>query len=163
MTEGVYLIDRLRHRCVEDGDCLIWQGDVAAGCKAPKYYFKGRRIPLRTAMWEELHGALPAKRRVGMKCGTTRCIEPTHMTLRTRSQELKGIKRTVVTLQRISAARRARSKLTAADCIEIRASNLSQYKLAALYGVSQKSISRVIRHETFQTYSSPWAGLEMRK
>lgn len=162
MTEGAYLMSVIRSRCVEEGDCLLWTGEVDRTGRQPRFYVDGKRTSVRLSLFRELKGEPKDGYRIGVRCGTARCVEPDHLVARTRSQALKGVKRSLATRAKIARARAPHRKLSDEQVAEIRASDLNQYELAAIHGVSQKSISRVIRNETFQTYGGHFAGLGER-
>lgn len=80
-------------------------------------------------------------------CDNRMCINPEHLTPGTHQENLadrdaKG--------RQAKGTRHGRSKLTKEDVVAIRESSLTQQAIAAQYGVSQASISDIIRRVTWE-------------
>lgn len=157
MTEGAYLIDRIRHKCREDGGCLIWTGDVSSDSKNPRIHSEGKRIPLRPLLWAEKHGEPKRGNRIGVSCKTERCIEPEHLVQRTRSQELKGVRRSPATKAKMSAAKRAKSQYTPELIQMIRESDKSHVALAKELGMNYQTVAKFRRQMDY--VGNPFVGL----
>ena len=143
--------ERLARLSVDDGDCRVWIGSI-------NRYGYGR-ITMRPhnvltahrVAWEEAHGPIPAGTIVRHKCDNPPCINPDHLELGTTAENMRD------------KAERGRSapaqgsqnnlaKLTESDVPKIRAmvrGGASQAATANVFGVSQGSISNVIRGVTW--------------
>ena len=163
MSEGAYLLERVRARCYEEGDCLIWTGDVSGDGMRPRFFVDGARVPIRKALWEALHGPVKEGCRIGTSCKTLHCVEPAHLIQRTRSMEMKGIKRSTATKAKIAAARRVGSTYTPELVAEIRGSDLTHTALAESLNLPYKHIRRIRNFDIWKDYITPFAGLGARK
>jgi hypothetical protein len=165
MTEGAYLRDRIRAKCIEDGDCLIWQGDKTSDKKRPLFYnVEGKRKNLRHMLWVEKNGGEPKKgRRIGVSCDRDCCVADEHLIDRTRTQELKGIKRTVAVKAKIAKARRKNSKYSDEWVAMVRDSEKGHLQLAKELGVHYQTISRIRSNGMRRDYTANhFAGLGAR-
>lgn len=159
MNEGSYIVDSIRSRCVEDGDCLLWARKVnKAG--AP---IAGGSI--RRDYWEAAYGPIPAGKLPYPTCGRLTCLS--HLELTTRGEVMKAtIARPDVAARRHVAAklrgRAVAKKLDIEKVRQIRASNLLQREKAALFGVAQSLVSRIENNYIWKDGAAtvnPFAGL----
>ena len=82
------LLERIKARVIEEGDCWIWQGCMNG--TIPQTYLGNRRVGgVRVALWRELKGAVPRGKVVSNSCGDDRCVNPDHLILMTPSQRGK--------------------------------------------------------------------------
>ena len=150
----------LHGRCIECGDCLLWQGSHS-GTGHPRY--SGGSV--RRAVWALARGPLPADRLVTVTCGQVACLNPAHLTLTTRGAVTTRVhNRPDVKLRRSAACARANQagmgKIDMAAARQIRASTQTGVALARYYGVSTSLISLVRRGKTWvERTASPWRGL----
>ena len=163
MPEGPYLMDRIRHKCVEDGDCLIWQGDKSIDGR-PRYYIDGKRKNLRHLLWVDKFGREPEEgRRVGVRCRRDCCVAEEHLVARNRQQELKGIKRKPDTKIRIALARRKGSKYSDEFVRMVREMPGSHLDIAKELGMHYQTVQRIRKHEMRRELAAnPFAGLGAR-
>lgn len=169
IEQGAYLMERIRAKCVEDGDCLIWTGATTSNgtptMRMPKTreMIGVRRLVLKIAgRWKE--GLLATS-----TCGHPQCVCEHHARGVTRAQLSKlAIKRTAYHLSparnaKIAAAARARyGKLTPEMREAIMESDLPQRVLGEMYGVGQHSISELKQGKSYRDYANPFAGLGAR-
>lgn len=168
MTSAITL-DKIKARCVEEGDCLIWQGGVSKeGYPIMKHggaCLHVRRVAIA------LDGREPKRRQpVTCSCGDKRCIQPRHLKLSTYSKIGKATAATGVYAAKARCAKvahanrnRADTKLTMEIAREIRASTESSEALAARYGVYRSRINAVRRGDAWKEYAAtPFAGLGAR-
>lgn len=162
MTEGAYLMDRIRHKCLEDGDCLIWQGDKSVD-GVPRYYIDRKRKNLRHLLWVEKNGREPdAGKRVGVRCKRAGCVAEDHLVARSRQQELKGVKRTPDTKIRIALAKRKSSKYSDEFVQMVREMAGNHLEIAKQLGMHYQTVQRIRKHEIRREYVNPFAGLGAR-
>lgn len=109
------------------------------------------------AVYEEVHGPIPDAPHlhhgfvVMHTCDNRACCNPAHLTLGTQKQNVRDMdakKRRVAVVPFGETHHKA--KLTDDDVRAIRASPLSQYKLAAQYGVSRPMIGFIKRGKNWK-------------
>jgi hypothetical protein len=162
MSDGAYLMDKILSRCVEEGDCLLWQGCLAAGyCPCVRY--QGVTINVRRWLWAQHGKKLPAKgKAVVVKCKDRRCVALEHLAEGHRGGR-KGDRRTPAYALKMAALRQAQSTLTMHDVEQIRASNLPAKELGAQYGKCERTIQNIVAGSTWKVTSGFFAGLGARK
>lgn len=123
--------------------CWEWQGT----CFSSGY---GRIGDLRASRVVDnvLNGVLPAHLLVLHKCDNRRCVRPTHLYRGTHEQNMQDMR---VRERQARGARCHSSKLSEVDILAIRAEykerRTRQVDLAARYGVTQATISRILLHK----------------
>lgn len=161
------LLETIRGRCVEVGECWEWQGACNTRSQSPFMKFNGRPILVRRALAIELGKRVTGKC-VTVKCGTRTCVNPEHFVLLTRSELSSRTAATIdyrnpLRVARISASvRRSSVKLTPEDAEAIRvasAAGVRRYVLAEQYGVALSTITSIVHGRTWRDYSSPWLQL----
>lgn len=165
MTPDVYR--RLIARCVECGDCLLWQGAMGgSGTVTPSTSIGKKRYYVRRLMWEKKGlGPAPADKGVRATCGEARCVAPKHLQLTTKSESGKragaaGKFSTISRIQRLAATKQAtQSPLTWDQVREIRDGTDRLKDAAERYGVSIHTISKIRRGIAWRDYSNPFAAL----
>ena len=159
------LLDYVRARCVEDGDCLRWTGTLYNG--HPGGTLDGRKILIRRALYEHANGPIPAGQIIRCHCGTPLCIQREHWRLTTyRSVATEcgalGLMSGPVRSARIAATKRAgpQARITQDEARAIRVSVEPGTVLAARHGIAESTVSRIRRSEVRREYvGNPWAGL----
>lgn len=72
-------MERVLSNCIEDGDCLVWQGLVSYQTGMPIMRHGGtRNAMVRRVVWRERHGEIPAGKVIAVTCGNKRCLEDKH-------------------------------------------------------------------------------------
>lgn len=158
------LLERIKRLCVEEGQCLIWQGLTARG-PLPMIHIGNSNVSARRKLYEFLNGVtVEADRVVRTTCGEKLCMNPDHLICmtRTKAKKLDGANGAYNTA-RMQAIRyrttRERAKLTIEQAREIRASEESARALAKRYGVAHKQINLIRQGLAWQEVFSPFAGL----
>ncbi|WP_315125266.1 hypothetical protein [Comamonas antarctica] len=169
MTTPITL-DDIKARCVEEGDCWIWQGAVSdAGYPIMKRYGGPCLLVRRVAI--ALAGREPKPRQpVACTCDDKRCVAPAHLKLSTWSKvgktaAAKGSYSGKARCAKVSAGRRANGnlKLNAEIARTIRESVESGPVLSARYGVNRSLINAIKRGDIWKEYAnSPFSGLGAR-
>jgi hypothetical protein len=161
VIEGSYLLEKIRHRCIEEGDCLLWQGAVLSE-GLPRLYSNGQSTSLRRLLWVEKHGEISSDVRIGAKCRVGLCVAPAHLIIRDRCDELKGTRRSQAFKAKIAAAKRSKSRFTP-DFIEmVRTSPLNNCALGREIGLNHAIVAKIRNHQVWKDYSTPFAGLGAR-
>jgi hypothetical protein len=156
-------IDQLKSRCVECGDCWVWQGIVSSS-NVPKINmrFGDRRtvISTRRVMWEAAKkGPIPAQKLIAVTCGNQKCLNPAHLKLTTKSEVAAKSATYSVRLKRAVCQAGEKShmaKLKVDQVAEIRASSEPGKVLAARYGVGVSVVNRIRNYRAWRDYSSPF-------
>lgn len=150
-TDGIRTIDDLQGRCVVDIDsgCWHWRGATTLGL--PSMWIGGLddRVTAATAIAFLVTGEKPEKGRVWhCTCDTRGCCNPEHRNRHgTRSTQMLAAKitRTPMQIVRMSAGRRAGSKLSEAAVADILATDDILSAAAARHGCSLSHISQIRR------------------
>jgi hypothetical protein len=95
--------------------------------------------------YQTLVGDIPIGMFVCHKCDNPSCLNPDHLFLGTNQDNIndKVAKNRQSKNGQQKGSKHSLAKLTEKDVVDIRASTLSQNKLALLYGVTQSSISHI--------------------
>jgi hypothetical protein len=153
-------------RTLDCGGCLRWTGTVCNGHPAGSWDGK-RCILIRREVWQQAHGPIPPGKIIRCTCETPLCVELGHLTLSTYRKvalemSRQGLMSGPVRSARIAAAKRAgkQARITQDEARAIRASEDTGKVLAARYGVSEATVSKIklgkIRREFV---GNVWAGL----
>lgn len=158
------LAAEFRARCVDDGDCLAWDGAVdSSGCPqvripGSRKTFSARRICLE-ADGKKIFGLLAT-----VNCGNKCCLAPEHLVAMTRKQLQKRSGKiyaaSVTRNAKLAEARRKTAKLDFERVAQMRAEvGLTTRQAAAKYGVTQSTAQKIMRGELWKDYKNPFAGL----
>ena len=129
--------------------CLVWSGArFQNGYGAFKLGRQERRA--HRVAWALAHGEIPAGMLVLHACDNRACVEPSHLFLGTHHDNMADMVAKGRAARGISngAARRATTRLTAADVRRIRLylrDGLSQGEVAMMFGTSQSNVSYIHR------------------
>lgn len=160
------LVERVRSRCVEEGDCWIWQGARAGCAMNPQISINGEKLYVRRVVYEAISGEpVPKNRGVSTSCRTGCCVNPDHLVMTTtRARAVtagaEGKYSGVVRAAKIAANKRALlSPLTPEKVADIRFGGGTHQEAAERNGVSRWTVGAIRRGERWKDYSSPFAGL----
>ena len=157
---GAYLAEKIRLRCVEEGECLLWPGALCAG-STPAVHYQGKHYNLRHFVWKGMGKELPTGgKTIVTKCRDKRCLAEAHLQAGSRSRP--GIRRSTAYKARAAAASQARSSLTWDDIADIRASTEQLDELAARYRKSKRAIQSIRSGDTWKVTTGHFAGLGAR-
>lgn len=168
MSDGEYFLKRVRARCVEDGDCLIWPGAMAGSGAGPVVTLDAKNYPVRKYVWEDTHKkAFPAGRVAAVSCKNKACLSPDHVVAWTRTQVAAAWnpdRNRTAQGAKLAARRRqdGRNTLDIDAVAAIRASDENRHVLAQRYGIAPTSIDRLRRGVGWRDYSNPFSGLGAR-
>lgn len=159
------LMDKIKSKSVEDGDCLIWQAAVS-GNGTPKICLPGgRQDSARRALARDVLGLDVVDRVVTTTCGHRLCVAPEHVLVATKKRlgklanERTGYAKNPARNAKISRVARERwGKLDAEQVADIRAAK-SAREAAERHGIAKSVASGIRAYRTWKDYSSPWAGL----
>lgn len=159
------LLEKVLANSREDADCLVW----ARGCcnGHPAMRWAGKTQLVRRLLWVESRGTIPAGRVVRLSCGTVNCVNPAHLKLSTYKAIAKecgamGLMSGPVRSANIAAVKRAgkQARISQEDARAIRTSEETGHKLAARYGISQATVSKIKLNQVRREFSgNVWMGL----
>ncbi|GKS85836.1 hypothetical protein AVMA1855_16810 [Acidovorax sp. SUPP1855] len=153
-------LEQLHARCIEDGDCLLWQGGLSKSAGHPKFNNRSAR----RLVYELAHGPIPAGRNITVTCDCISCLNPEHLALTTKAEASRKANAcpSVRAKKSVASAKasRPKGKLTIEIAREIRASTGTCDELAAVYSVDRTLISKVRRGSAWrELVASPFQGL----
>lgn len=148
---GIRTAEDLKSRCkidpYDEHSCWIWRHAVDER-GLPKLHFAGSTMTIANVMARLKTGAAPVRGAVWFaQCLERRCCNPAHFAQGTHSAATKrGRKANGLLHQtKLTAARRARAKLTEQQADEIRTSTESPALIAARYGIGKSQVHRIRR------------------
>lgn len=155
----------LRERSDEVGDCWEWNRAVQTSSGCPVMRYEGKAQAVRRVIAVELGMALDG-RLAAVKCANAKCVNPAHVVVLTRKQlqqrtaKLTHLHANPARCRKLAAKARQTGKLTEEQVAEIRAiEGMKQRDIAALYGVTQATVSAIRRGVKWKDYGNPWLGL----
>jgi hypothetical protein len=155
MTEASYLLNKIRTRCIEEGDCLLWPGAVCT--RGPVATVKGVQYSLRRVAWENKNGKpFPSGRVASPSCGNPRCLA--HISAMTWAQ-LNTRPTSISHRVRTALARRKGSKLSDEAVNDIRYGGGRAEEAAERHNISAAYVYMIRRDQCRKDYSSPFHGL----
>lgn len=160
------LEQRIRAKCIEDGDCLVWQGASCHGTH-PNMRIDGKIVYVRKAWHELKRGPLPKGKIAAHACETRNCICHTEALTFSEIQRRVGAKGLYSRPERaakIAATKRAQvGKWSMEIAREIRNGDLPIAYYAEKHGMDPAVAARIRRGEAWKEYeSNPWRGLGAR-
>jgi hypothetical protein len=165
---------RIKAKCEEDGDCLMWQGKLHKKTGSPAgSEWVGRRdsyVGVRRRAYEEYHGvSLTKDQLVTCTCNRPACLAKEHLALTDISERSRlaharmdaGAK--LRRSQALAKAQAWKRKLSDETAALIRDSEEGPYVTAKKLGVSGVVASRIKRGLSYRDYSAThFAGLGAR-
>lgn len=129
--------------------CWLWLGTVVSRMGYGQFQIDGQLHYAHRASWLLHNGSISEGRFILHRCDNPSCVNPSHLFEGTHKDNMRDM-----ALKGRAKVRRGEegtlAKLTWADVNQIRESSRPQRALAAQYGVSQSTIGRAMRKETFQ-------------
>ena len=159
------LIERIQRHIVEEGDCWNWTGALqGCGC-VPTMNYQRKVGSVRRFVLLAQGKAPVGKMLATYTCGNTLCVNPEHTawvtrkTIQQRNAKDLGYMTSPVRMKRISDKARQRSKLDLNRALAVRHADGTQRDIAARFGISQATVSKIKRGETWRDYTNPFARL----
>ena len=153
--KGLTLLELLRTNVTRVGDCLMWNG-----CRMtngyPILHHKGKRHLVHRVVMEVINGENPDGFYVLHSCDNPGCCNPEHLSIGTPKDNVADM---VERKRNRTGAQCSWASLTDEDVIAIRANPNRKGRpltlIAAEYGVSQTTISKVLRGEIYKNVPKP--------
>jgi hypothetical protein len=164
----VHTLESLRAKCIEEGDCLLWQGRMKSGGNNTRRLSPavGRKaVPVRRLMVELTRGKpIAAGLVTSPTCGNERCVNPDHVAVHTvaKARALAasfGAYINAPRTMRAALTRRARSHITEEVVAQIRAAK-NCMEAHRLTGVDPSYAAEIRRGSARRDLvANPFAGL----
>ena len=158
------LLERVKNKVVEVGDCWEWQGAMQTTSPVPTMNFEGKVKPVRRHLAEAM--GLPVQGKLATyRCGNPLCVHPDHLMVITRKKLQQRIAKEFkhhtnpLRLKKLSDKARARSKLNMELAQAIRDAEGTQRDIAARFGITQATVSVIKRGVTWRDYTNPFTQL----
>ena len=133
----------------DEAGCLVWRTQE----HYPRFFSDNGYVKAHRFAWERVHGPIPPGMAVCHRCDNPKCVNVEHLFLGTHSDNMRD-KAAKGRSHRPSGAKNGRARLSPADVLEVRRlradEKFSQQKIADIYGVSQQTISHLLRGETWK-------------
>jgi hypothetical protein len=162
-------LERIKARCEEDGDCLLWTGKLHKnGSPSATEFLDGKDcyVAIRRRAYESYRRVKLRKDQVITTCSDPRCLAKAHLeciTIGERSRRAHVAMDAATKIRRsmsISAAQKGKAKLTKEQVAAIKNSEDGPYVTARRIGVSGVVASRIVRGLSYRDYvASPFTGL----
>lgn len=158
-------LEAIKERCIEEGDCWLWQGALSHGTTPVMRIDGDRRLVSVRRHVLELKGVKVAGRKAYPSCGNVECVNPEHVMAMTPSQMLTrvaastGYAEAQTRRAKIAAAKRKLSPITPELVQEIRTSPESGHAIARRLGFCQSTVQAIRAHESWRDYQNPYMQL----
>lgn len=158
-------IEAIYARCIEEGDCWLWQGPVDTN-DIPIMRITGSRKlhPVRRYILQ-MDGTVLGSLRATNICNVPRCVNPEHARAWTMAKLIKraadetGYAKQPARNAKIAARKRQLSPISPELIEEIRTSSESGRAIAIRLGYCQSTIQAIRAYDTWKDYSSPFFAL----
>lgn len=159
------LLERVKEKCIEDGDCWIWQGMWIS--HAPRMWSEDKYVAVRELLMRELGRLRLNAKFFGTTCGDSRCVCPDHVAQRTKSEHLSfrgklgasGASLQIRSARCATTQRAAVGKITLEEARNIRMSDKTIRELAEEHGIAKETVRRIRVGRTWKETSNHFAGL----
>jgi hypothetical protein len=127
-------------------ECQIWDGGITVHGYG-YVYLDGKQEKAHRVAWQLYRGEIPQGLCVLHHCDIRLCVNPNHLFLGTRSDNLRDMTEKG---RRVSGERHGMSKLTADQVKQIRESNETQAKIATNFGVSRSLVGFIKQNKRWK-------------
>lgn len=164
------MIEKIRARCIEEGDCWLWQGYSANGVPMVSNGLPtgaGKKmVPVRRVVLEAAGKAVKPSAVLVPSCDNPACVCEAHIIHRHRKAHLAAMTKKAIAVAadaervaKITKSKRSVSRFTINEIRAIRESDDSYQQIADRFGTSKSNIGRIMRHERWKDQANPFAGL----
>lgn len=133
--------------------CWIWTAGTrpnGKGVPYPRHHCdNGKSIGAHRFSYALVNGAIPDGAYVCHKCDTPLCVNPDHLFIGTHDDNMRDMVQKGRSYTGRGENKKGLAKLTDQQAEQIRTMKAPQSAIAKLFGVSQKTISRIIRGESY--------------
>lgn len=89
MPRNQPLLYRVMLKMERDGDCLLFTGSTLTNSEYGIIFYKGKRVPVHRAVWEEVNGPIPEGMTLDHACERQRCVNVLHLQVVTRGENTR--------------------------------------------------------------------------
>jgi hypothetical protein len=134
---------------IQENGCWLWTGGTRPNNKGipyPRHWTDDfKSIGAHRFAYKLAHGTIPKGMYVCHKCDTPLCVNPEHLFVGTHHDNMRDMVQKKRSFIGRGENKIGLSKLTNQQAQQIRLMQISQSKIAALFGVSQSTIGRIKR------------------
>lgn len=132
-----------------DAGCMEWQGALGKSTGYGKVKLDGRAVDTHRASWILSRGSIPAGMDVCHTCDNRACVNPLHLFLGTRQQNMLDAvaKGRVSTAHAVAAHRIKLSDAEIRHIDDLASRGMPQETIAVLFGVARQTVSKIIRRQ----------------
>ncbi len=158
MSNKTHTLETLLAQCVEEGECLMWQGRTT-NHGVPISRFQGQHSGVRRTLWHLL-GRRPLKpgQVVTTTCDNQLCCHPDHLLATTQGDLMRRRNRRgkgeAVRMARMTATIRAKAKIDMTKAEHIRTSSQTAAELASEMGLSVSMVNQIRRGTRWRSGSA---------
>jgi len=138
---------------VNESGCWLWTGGTRANSKGvlyPRHWTDEKKsIGAHRFSFELLSGSIPKGMYVCHKCDTPLCVNPEHLFVGTHHDNMRDMVQKKRSFTGRGENKKGPAKLTNQQAEQIKNMEMSHTKIAVLFGVSQTTISRIKRGESY--------------
>jgi predicted XRE-type DNA-binding protein len=138
---------------VQENGCWIWTGNKRPNNKNvlyPRHHLDdGKSEGAHRFSYKIFVGEIPAGQYVCHKCDVPLCVNPDHLFLGTHQDNMRDMVQKQRSYTGRGENKKGRAKLTNIQALEIKNMHISQSKIAKIFGVSQATIGRIKRGESY--------------
>lgn len=138
---------------IKENGCWIWTGGTrlnGKGVPYPRHWTDDQKsIGAHRFAYELAHGAIPKGMYVCHKCDTPLCVNSDHLFVGTHHDNMRDMVQKNRSFTGRGENKKGRAKLTNEQAQQIKLMQISQSKIAKLFGVSQNTISRIKSGESY--------------
>jgi hypothetical protein len=138
---------------IRQNGCWIWMAGTRLNSKGvayPRHWTDDKKsIGAHRFSFEMFKGKIPSGMYVCHTCDTPLCVNPDHLFIGTHHDNMKDMVRKKRSFRGRGEEKTGRSKLTNEQANKIRKMNMSQSKIAKIFNVSQSTIGRIKRKESY--------------
>lgn len=137
----------------QENGCWIWTGGTRPNHRRTLYgrhhLDNGSAEGAHRFSYILVNGPIPSGIYICHKCDTPLCVNPDHLFASDHAGNMRDMVQKNRSYRGRGELKRGRAKLTDQQAQEIRDMNLSHSKIAEIFGVSQTTISRIKRKESY--------------
>jgi hypothetical protein len=138
---------------INESGCWMWTGGTrpnGKGVPYPRHWNDcNKSIGAHRFSFELMHGAIPQGMYVCHKCDIPLCVNPDHLFLGSHQDNMQDMVAKKRSFVGRGENKKGRAKLTNQQADQVKKMEMSQSKIAALFGVSQTTIGRIKRGESY--------------
>lgn len=138
---------------IDESGCWLWTGGTrpnSRGIPYPRHWTDDQKsIGAHRFSFELTLGAIPKGMYVCHKCDTPLCVNPDHLFVGTHNDNMLDMVQKKRSFIGRGENKKGRSKLTNQQAEQIRKMQGSQSEIALMFGVSQTTVGRIKRKESY--------------